>query len=192
MTDLFSIDIFERQLTTLQETSKDTSDKNCHKYMTDSNLKVINFDKVKTDYANSFGCSEESAKSVDAVYQDADMITFIEFKNGKVEPAAVKNKIRDSLLIFLDIIGKTLEFSREHIDFILVYNQNKNSSKAKMSKTNTQPKESMVELTKHFLSKADKEFKMFTLEKYEGIFFRKIHTYTEAEFKNFLNRITHE
>ena len=187
MIDLYSINIFVNQLTTLQETSKDTSDKNCHKYMTDSNLRVINFDKVKTNYANSFRCSEDSAKSVDAVYQDVNRIIFIEFKNGKVEPSVVKSKIRDSL----DIIGETLKFSRKHIEFILVYNHDKNLSKARMSKTNTQPKESLVKFTKYFSSKADKEFKSFALEKYEGIFFREIHTYTEVEFKNFLDGVIH-
>lgn len=114
--------------TSLQETSKDTSDGNI-RYMTLCNKRVINFDLVKRKYLNSLGLSEEKAKSVDALCQvdsNDGVLYMIEFKNGKVESRDIELKTRDSLLIFQSIIKEQLEFIRENVHFILVYNKDNN------------------------------------------------------------------
>lgn len=50
--------------------------------------------------------------------------TIIEFKNGdmKSEKRRVKDKIRDSLLLFCDITEMRIAETRKAMDFILVYN----------------------------------------------------------------------
>lgn len=58
-------------------------------------------------------------------------IAFVEFKNGRVKNQNVKNKLRDSLLIFLDVTGKTISYTRKHADFIVVYNAEENSGAVK-------------------------------------------------------------
>lgn len=91
---------------TLKDTSKDTSDLNNIKYMTDSCIEVVNFDTVKTVYLNDIGLSEECASSVDALIEQENVVYFIEFKNGKLKSSVkrdIKDKVRDSLLFYDDI-----------------------------------------------------------------------------------------
>jgi len=52
----------------LKQTSMDDSIKDEIQYMTESQMEVIDFDMVKRYYANSLGCSEECAASVDAIF----------------------------------------------------------------------------------------------------------------------------
>ena len=67
--------------------------------------------------------SEDRAASVDALVVKGDVIVFIEFKNGKVNNRNVKDKIRDSLLIFNDITEKNLTYTRNKAELIVVYNE---------------------------------------------------------------------
>ena len=85
-----------------------------------------NFDLVKRHYVNGFGLSEDAITSVDAIVPLEDRILFVEFKNGQVNNRNIKDKARDSLLVFLEIIGENIAFSRSNIDFIVVYNLEKN------------------------------------------------------------------
>lgn len=110
----------------LRETSKDDSDPNDIQYMTSSETEVVNFDLVKRHYVNGFGLSEDAITSVDAIVPLEDRILFVEFKNGQVNNRNIKDKARDSLLVFLEIIGENIAFSRSNIDFIVVYNLEKN------------------------------------------------------------------
>ena len=114
--------ILNDNIESLKETSKDDSDTNNIQYMTTSEIAVVNFDLVKRSYVNGFGLSEEVATSVDAIVPMKDGILFVEFKNGKVNNRNIKDKARDSLLIFLEIIGKNITFSRSNIDFVVIYN----------------------------------------------------------------------
>lgn len=54
MIDFKDYDLFISNITTLHETSKDASDKDNIQYMTDSNVKVVDFDKVKECYHNLY------------------------------------------------------------------------------------------------------------------------------------------
>ena len=122
MIDLYTYDIFRKNTATLKEISKDDSDCNNIKYMTESAETAVSFDKVKRIYVNALKLSEDNAASVDAVMQFPAGVFFIEFKNGKVNKQNVKDKMHDSLLLFCDIIGKNISYTRENISFILVYN----------------------------------------------------------------------
>lgn len=164
--------------TTFKETSKDDSDINNIVYMTNSDLTVTNFDLVKTTYISSLNLSKINVASVDALVQKDDIVYFIEFKNGVIQSKVkrnVRDKVRDSLLIYNDIKNTTITDNRNSAIFILVYNEAKNKSK---SDPVVNP---IMKLAKQ------KKIK-FDIGKFENLFFKEVHTYTEAQFENFLKR----
>lgn len=170
----------------LKETSKDDSDPNDIQYMTSAETEAVNFDLVKRLYVNGFGLSEEVATSVDAIVPLEDGILFVEFKNGKVNNRNIKDKARDSLLIFLEIIGENIAFSRSNIDLVVVYNLEKNPLPRQVQKGQLQETPSRVSIADHFMKKAKKEFICFDLERYERLYFRNIHTYSRERFEAYL------
>lgn len=153
MIELADYAIFQAHKNSLHELSKDDSDYNNIVYMTDSKIAAVDFDAVKREYANELGLSEEVAASADALLDAADGIAFIEFKNGKVNNRNVKDKVRDSLLIFCDIVQKELSYTRENVDFILVYNLTKNPMPNQLNKNAVQESLSRTEIAQHFLQK---------------------------------------
>lgn len=169
---------------TLKELSLDNSNKDDIKYMTESELQAINFDLVKRKYANNLGLSEEKAHSVDAIViiKKQNLDCFIEFKNGKIDGKTKRNirdKIRDSLLIYGDIALKNVSYTRKNTIFVLVYNEEKNGRGKSLDK-----------FTSHLMNKAQTEEKRFGLEKFENLYFKEVHTYTEKQFDNFLKEIS--
>jgi hypothetical protein len=181
-------EFFRRNISTLRELSKDDSNEKEIHYMTESEIEAVDFDVVKTKYANELGLSEEVAKSVDALLYKSEQITFIEFKNGKMnnQKNNVKDKIKDSLLIFCEITGKTIADTRKETDMILVYNEKKNLNAKKVAKDEVQRANSLTTIAKHCMRKGNQEFILFGLEKFKTLYFRKVHTYTEKEFEKFL------
>lgn len=170
----------------LKETSKDNSNTNHIQYMTSSETKVVNFDLVKRRYVNDLGLSEDAITSVDSIIPLEDRILFVEFKNGKVNNRNIKDKARDSLLVFLEIIGENIAFSRNNIDFIVVYNLEKNPLPSQVQKGQLQETPSRVAIADHFMGKAKKEFICFGLALYERLYFRNIHTYPKERFEGYL------
>lgn len=191
MINLDEYDIFQTNKSTLQELSKDDSDINNIQYMTDSQTSVIDFDKVKTEYANLLGISEETADSVDALHCFQEEICFIEFKNGnmKNEKKKVKDKIRDSLLIFCDITKKDISYTRENLSFILVYNIQKNPLPNQLKKFSTQEAPSRDFIARHFMNLAQQEYIRFDLERFNKLYFNQVHTYSNKEFDNYLKNV---
>lgn len=179
-TETANIEIFKNNLTTFKEASRD-NDNGINRYMTESKTKVINFDKVKEKYIKGMGLSEPPC-SVDALHIKGQVYNLIEFKNGKMKGPTkfnVQNKIYDSLLIFNDITHSDISFCREHVNFILVYNESKNPNEA-------QENSSRVSIGKYFSGKAGRHFIRFDLEKFQKIYFKGVYTYTENEFEEFL------
>lgn len=185
MIDLNDYSILYNNKSTLKETSKDNSEKNNIQYMTESQLEVIDFDKVKTQYNNNLNLTEEYAKSVDALMVNfaLNKIFFIEFKNGdmKNEKSKVNSKVKDSLLIFCDIIKKNISYTRKNLIFILVYNESKNKSKNEKSKR---------DIAQHIHNKAKENVIRFGFEKLKRLYFKEVYTYTEKEFADYLQKIT--
>lgn len=174
---------------TLKETSKDDSNPRDIQFLTLSEIAAISFDLVKRKYANSLGLSEEVASSVDAIVQLKEGILFIEFKNGKVENRKIKDKAKDSLLIFLDIVSENIIYSRNNIDFILVYNSEGNPLPNQMQKGQLQETPSRLTIEYHVTEKAKEELIRFGLEKYKKLYFRNVHTYTKEMFEEYLNKL---
>lgn len=188
MTKIYDVEIFKNNISTLKETSKD--DEN-NKYMTELELEVVNFDKVKDEYIRKYKTATE-IKSVDSLVCINDLDSFVEFKNGVISyyENSKKNsdeipehclkkdilhdidwKIRDSLLVFCDVLGETISYTRQNLDFILVYNEDKNMYRD--------------DLKNAILKKSNDELVKFGFKKYE-IFFRKVHTYTENNLNEYV------
>ena len=182
MIDIENYEILKKHKTTLKETSKDNHN-GASVYMTNSVLEVINFDDVKSEYCNPLSLAE-IPKSNDALYINSTTdATFIEFKNGVFDNPkiySVRKKIYDSLLILFDIIGKNISFTREHMDYILVYNETKNPD----PKKRYNPSTSRDEIDSKLLGFAGERKINFGLDKFQGYCFRNVYTYTEDEFEN--------
>lgn len=179
----------ESYRSTLKETSKDDSGGANVEYMTGSDIQVLNFDTVKTAYTNSLGLSEGAACSVDALLfkeqnstdegSSDKSVFFIEFKNGKIESQIkrnIANKVRDSLLIYNDIKKLSVEDMRKQAVFILVYNAAKN------------PDSSRSSIAQSVMGRANQELIRFNLDRFKGLYFKEVHTYTENQFQSFLQR----
>lgn len=182
------VELFKNNLSSFKETSKDT-DSGIIAYMTQSEVQVVNFDKVKDKYIKGMKLSETPC-SIDALYiSETGEYFFVEFKNGVMKPAKiynVYNKIYDSLLIFNDIIQENISFCRENVNFILVYNGSKNPEEG-TSETN---EGSRVKIAKYITNKAGKHYVQFTMDRYKKLYFKDVFTYTEEEFENqFLAKI---
>ena len=171
---------------TLKRASKD--EKGGHvEYITESQVDVINFDKVKEAYAREKGLKSHP-KSNDALYiQSGDIDTFIEFKNGYMEKGKgpeLKEKIYDSLLILMDIIDENISYTREHLNYILVYNGGKNSDNENINpKTTMQDSPAREEISKSVFKLAKERKIRFGLDKFKGYCFKEVATYTKEEFE---------
>lgn len=172
------------------ESSKDDSDSADTKYMTNSNMEVVHFDLVKRCYVNELGLSEDTATSVDAIVGFKDCISFIEFKNGKVNNRNIKDKARDSLLMFLDITGKNITYSRKEVELIVVYNIEKNPLPNQFKKGKLQETPSRIKIGEHIAAKAGETFILFDLERYKKLYFKEVRTYSREMFEEYLRQQT--
>ncbi len=139
ITDKLEIAIFADNKKSLCEVSLDDSDKNYPVYMIDESYEyfqdtVIDFDDVKTAFCSKFHKSNEVFKSADALlYSEVkNKLIFVEFKNGKVKD--VKTKLKDSLLVFSNIVDVDLKFCRKYLEYIVVYNYEKNKQYVEQEK----------------------------------------------------------
>ncbi len=184
---LLNVDYFKDTLSTLKEMSYDSEEKVS---MTDSNIQGYNFDLVKRYYTNSLHLSEEVAKSVDTIYycEKNNSYIFIEFKNGnmKNEKANVRQKVRDSLLMFCDMIHQNISFTRTNVDLILVYNKKKNKKKSNNAiSANSQNNDyGREELINHLFDLSNEHEILFGLQIFKTLYFRDVFTYNEEEFNS--------
>lgn len=160
--------------TTLKHTSLDDNNK-C--YMVEHEIQVIDFDLLKENYCtdmSDISGAKSAATSADALIFRGDKVYFIEFKNGNIQPShqksKIKSKLRDSVLIYCDIIKEDLDFARKNVEFILVYNSTKNSLGVIQDK---------------IFSLANSTFCHFGLEVLKGIFAFDVKTYNVEEFAEY-------
>jgi hypothetical protein len=127
-------DIYEQMLEkfggTLEQLSKDTDEEVTPKgrgvFMTSSKKQAVNFDKLKDSIAAKYALAVSPA-SCDALYMQSEHEWFlIEFKNGKIDKEKIfqiRGKIFQSLLLLTEKLDKTIAFTRDNLNFILVYNE---------------------------------------------------------------------
>ena len=181
-----SIDILSSSTCPIKDTSRDDQSANGI-FMTDSMLSVVDFDMVKNKYIKDLSL-HEMPKSVDALYTDTDgNMYLIEFKNGTLDMKkqySVQWKIFDSLLILSDIINERISFTRQNLNFILVYNYEKNPADAPDADC-PQESQSRVNIGEYVYSKRGKRrFIRFSLERFEGLYFKNVFTVTKEQFEN--------
>ena len=197
MIDLNTFQIFADHLSNLKETSIDKRD-GTPQYMTLSTRDAVNFDDVKEEYVKQLGVSE-IPKSNDALFDDGKgFLVFVEFKNGfmdRPKQFAVRKKVYYSALIFTDITSKGISYMRNHMKYILVYNetanQGNNSDKdlKEKQKTAVQQSPAFDAFAKNVGRYANEEYVCFGLKIFQNYCFKEVHTYTEAEFDAYLSTL---
>ena len=197
MVDLNAFQIFTDHLSNLKETSIDKRD-GTPQYMTLSTREAVNFDGVKEEYVKPLGVSE-IPKSNDALFDDGKgFLVFVEFKNGYMDHRkqfAVRKKVYDSVLIFTDITSTGISFMRDHMKYILVYNETANQDNdldeelKKKRKTAVQPSPAFDAFAKNMGKYANEEYVCFGLKIFQNYCFKEVYTYTEAEFNAYLSSL---
>ncbi len=171
MNEWNSIGEFADSMATLKEASLD--DKNSV-YMTELEFPVVNFDAVAEKYLICKNAKAEEFKSIDAVVRCGDKIVFIEFKNGSMdkERKGIRGKMKDSIFILADLLDCTIEYVRNNVVFVLVYNKAKNPRKSK----------SMDEFADRLAKLGHDRICRFGLDNCTELYFRNIITYNDEEF----------
>lgn len=211
------LDTFGLEYSTLRETSRDGSK---HEEMSFLEKQVINFDKVKSYYLSRLDKGPcKMPLSNDALFQIGDTWYFVEFKNGVIdieENIGIVNKIYNSLFIFLEIINKHIDYSRNNIVYILVFNEDclkkgitpnfkvneylKDKKKYESLRLVEENKLACDEINPSnyraalFTSLQNIKFDsssltaQFDLARFERFIFKKVYTIPKYAFDNFFNR----
>lgn len=184
-------------VSTLKETSYD----DCKKiYMTESLVKVINFDTIKKIYSKNIGKLHDTPCSNDAILLDnKNNIIFIEFRNGtisKLDCFTLKKKIYDSMLIMNDITKVSISYSRHNMIYILVYNNEvnlKTKDEQLLAKQNDKKAVSSSyeykAIVKQFSKYSKEEYVCFGLNIFKNYIFKEVHTYDKDEFNQYINTL---
>lgn len=181
-------EILSKNISTLKETSKDYHDEEEY-YMTESLLPAVDFDKVKDAYISALSITDKP-KSNDALFINSEgKEIFIEFKNGYIgnKKFELRKKVYDSVLIYTDIIHKGISYTRQYVDYILVYNEEKNKTDKEKLKTNIQNSKSRDRIAKGLSKLGGTNYIKFGLEIFKYYCFKGVYTYTKDEFDEFLN-----
>ena len=198
ISDKLEIAIFADNKKSSCEVSLDDSDKNYPVYMIDGSYEyfqdtVIDFDDVKTAFCKKFHKSNEVFKSADALlYSEVkNKLIFVEFKNGKVKD--VKTKLKDSLLVFSNIVDVDLKFCRKYLEYIVVYNYEKNKQYVEQEKEEQNKSQSLSEeyiegFVKPLFRLAKDEIILWDLKLMKDICVSEVHTYTVDEFIKYYSK----
>lgn len=160
-------------LSTYSDVSRDTA-QGCS--MVTSNYPVINFDDVVGQHVKTRGYQTKFSSN-DALYLEGENKKpwFIEFKNGRIDAAELRQKAAESLLIAMDIgVLRDLNDAQQRAGYILVYNPEKNQRKHN----------SLIQHAMH------PSFEPYLLAKVKNLawLFKEVHSYTPDEFRtHFLN-----
>ena len=185
--DMMGDERFLPHISTLRKTSENCPQNGQVSYMTESDIAVINFDQVMATYARRFHV--DTPASNDALLQVGDICYFIEFKDGNMrnEIHSVKRKIFESLLVLGDMLGRTISFSREHMVYVLVYNQEKSpgGDDAKMKKDEYRPSPSHFGIMNCMGNLAKTLPDLFGLRRqFKGIYFKEVYSCSKDDFNS--------
>jgi hypothetical protein len=162
---------------TLEKTSEDVNKSPAERFMTSCKKIVVNIDKFKSDFVKNMRLSQVP-KSCDALCMTSpDEFFLIEFKNGIIDDLKnyeVKTKIFETLLLLTEKLDRTIQFTRENLTFILVYNEDVSHKFYIHGRV--------------FSRTADFKLDM-GLARFEKIYFKSVNIYSKAEFEsNFVSR----
>lgn len=191
MIDFNDYPILKNNLSTLKETSIDDHDASHIVYMTGSDRQAVHFDGVKNEYIAPLHL-HDVPKSNDALFVNKRKeLVFVEFKNGFMDGEkkfAVRRKIYDSIIILTDVLDMGISRLKGNMEYILVYNEviNANEKDVLAKKSYVQHSEAFNSIAKSISKMANEEFVCFGVKMFEGYCFKKVHTYTEKEFEQYL------
>jgi len=175
-------DVYDRMLNefpgTLKQISEDSSKVTGKRHMTSSEMCVVNFDKFKNFIFREMDLAG-FPKSCDALYRNkGGEYYLIEFKNGQIgrrEAYEIKVKILESLLMLSSRFSHSIDFMRDNLIFVLVYNEDVVCS--------------MEKIENKIFELADISKEKFGLRRFEKIYLRNVCVYSKAEFESkFINR----
>lgn len=182
MIDINDYEIFKSNTSSMKRTSKDDTN---NAYMTECIKEVINFDKVTKNYCRNICISSVNSNDALIVSEDGQSATFIEFKNGYVNAKTkdkLLKKIYDSIMVFTDITNKSISSTRQFLNYILVYNEEKNPDKSN-PETEYRESQSRDEIDKILLGYGKETHIKYGLEFLKGYCFKEVNTYTKSEFE---------
>jgi hypothetical protein len=164
-------DMLARYGETLEKASEDINKDPAERFMTSCKKTVVNIDKFKNDFVKNMRLNQ-APMSCDALCMVSPGEFFlIEFKNGTIDDLKnyeIKVKIFETLLILTERLDKTIQFTRDHVTFILVYNEEA-AQKFYIHK----------EVFSHTT-----DFKIdMGLGRFEKIYFKSVNVYSKAEFE---------
>ena len=118
---------------------------------------------------------KNGVKSCDALFQKNDTQWFlIEFKSGRIfkrDVHEIRGKVFESLLLLADELHTTIQFTRENMHFVLVYDETKSHD----------PRIYIRDIKKHLARKACIPFCPFNLSKLKGVYFQDVFVVTPKE-----------
>ncbi|MCI8338983.1 MAG: hypothetical protein HFH62_09955 [Lachnospiraceae bacterium] len=184
--------MFCENMTTLKETSADKRDAASCAYMTESDIPAVDFDLVKKKYVEKLGLSVVPMSNDALFHHGEEKVVFVEFKNGyigKKEQFNIRKKIYDSVLIYSDITKSGISSMREDVDYVLVYNEDINSGDSGQLEKGAdyiQDSRSFDSFAKNVSALARERYDRFGVRMFENYCFKRVHTYTKAEFETYL------
>ena len=184
--------MFCENMTTLKETSADKRDAASCAYMTESDIPAVDFDLVKKKYVEKLGLSVVPMSNDALFHHEEEKVVFVEFKNGhigKKEQFNIRKKIYDSVLIYSDITKSGISNMREEVEYVLVYNEDINTGdfgQLEKGADFIQDSISFNSFAKNVSALAKERYVGFGVGMFENYCFKRVHTYTEAEFEKYL------
>ena len=166
---------------TLKNTSMDKNKQSLDKYMTMCETKVVDFDTFKNEFVKNLKLTT-APRSCDAVYMTKyNELFMIEFKNGIIEALKeykIKTKIYESLLILCEKLSQTIEYTRDNLSFILVYNEDVEHGPKQYEDTG------LDKIQTALFKLANIHIIRFGLNHFKKLYFKEVYTYTKAEFES--------
>jgi hypothetical protein len=166
---------------TLKKTSEDINKTTADKYMTLCEKVVINLDVLKNEFVKNMALTT-APMSCDALYLTSQNELFmIEFKNGVIKAKKsyeIKVKIFESLLMLSEKFSRTIDFMRNNLIFILVYNENVKHGPVQFEDTGI----NKIQGTLFNLAHIRKI--RFGLHRFKKLYFKNVFTYSKAEFES--------
>lgn len=167
--------IWKQYIKEIGATSTNSSSPNRRK-LVESQEKVIDFDRLKKGYARKHRFRKMPC-SCDALFIGMDgSETLIEFKDVQLTPRdsdshlKIFKKIYDSILIICEIENKDISHMRDSMNFVLVYQKDERKNRN--------------EIAKKVAAKANCEFVLYGLDRFEGFCFERVQTLSPNEFES--------
>lgn len=185
MNNILEDEYFIQYISSLKDTSYN---KNANTFLTNSDLQVINFDKVKDNFASDKKISSPS--SVDALYYNNGILYFIEFKDAECKEHILHKKIYDSIIILSSKLNISVNEIVENSIYIVVYSSEKNKDMiSKIYKNKDITSENFIEnpneyydITNAFMKSYNQYTILFKLEQYKNYLFKDVYTISENTF----------